>query len=111
MIILFLAALASPAAPGPVGTANTRELDLRCYQAMAMLAREESPRARALGIPAAAYFLGRIDRAGPGFDPAAADGMVPDADRAALISRCTTLLSESGLNLRGEQGEAASNSL
>ena len=72
-----------------------------------MLAREQDPRARALGITAAAYFLGRVDRAAEGYDVSAPMGDVPDAERAILVARCSDLLSEEGIDLRAQPGDPA----
>ena len=92
MNALFLAALmASPAAPAP------DPQDLRCYRLMADLARAEAPAARALGMSAAQFFIGRIDAAAPGYDLASAPA-IASAERAALLGRCTDTLGASGFD-------------
>lgn len=96
MNALLLAALLS-APPAPPG--EPAETDLRCYRAMAELARSDDPAARTLGLTAAQYFLGRIDSAAPGFDVGRI-AAVADVERAALVRRCAEALSESGFNLR-----------
>jgi hypothetical protein len=85
--VLIAVALAAAASnPAPAADATTA-LDQRCFSLMAELAQDQDPRVRSLGRVAAQYFLGRIDAATPGFDPAdaaAAEG----GDRAALLRRC-----------------------
>ncbi|HZF93742.1 MAG TPA: hypothetical protein VEZ20_02600 [Allosphingosinicella sp.] len=92
--ILLAALLASPqaAAPDPA--------DLRCYRLMADLARAEEPAARALGLSAAHFFIGRIDAAVPGYDLARAPA-VPESERADLLARCTQTLGASGFDPEG----------
>ena len=75
------------------------EDDVRCYRAMAELARAEDPPARMLGLAAAQYFLGRIDAAAPGYDMASV-APVAVGDRAGLIRRCSEALRASGFYLR-----------
>jgi hypothetical protein len=89
--LLLAALLASPQAPAPDPS------DLRCYRLMADLARSGEPAARALGLGAAHFFIGRIDAAAPGYDLGAAPA-VPPAERAAALQRCTETLSASGFD-------------
>ena len=89
--ILLAALLASPQAPAP------DPADLRCYRLMADLARADAPAARALGLSAAHFFIGRIDAAAPGYDLARAPA-VPAGERAGLLARCTETLGASGFD-------------
>ncbi|HEX8644264.1 MAG TPA: hypothetical protein VF702_10170 [Allosphingosinicella sp.] len=95
MNALLLAAMLATPVQGPAPD----ETDVRCYRLMAELARAEDPAARALGIGAAQYFLGRIDAAAPGYD-VAAEPPVAEGDRAALLARCTAALDENGFDPR-----------
>jgi hypothetical protein len=92
--LLLAALLASPQAPSP------DPADLRCYRLMADLARADAPAARALGLSAAHFFIGRIDAAAPGYDLARAPA-VPATERAALLARCTETLGASGFDPEG----------
>jgi hypothetical protein len=89
--LLLAALLASPQAPGPDPT------DLRCYRLMADLAHADEPAARALGLSAAHFFIGRIDAAAPDYDltqaPAVAAG-----ERTQVLARCTQTLGASGFD-------------
>jgi hypothetical protein len=98
LIAAFLVA-ASPSAP--VEDANA--LDRRCFGLMAGLAEDDDPRVRSLGRVAAQYFLGRIDAASPGFDPASVE--VPQGNRDALLRRCGDAMQAGGRDFRaiGEQ--------
>jgi hypothetical protein len=101
VLIAALLAAASPSAPA--GDAATA-LDQRCFGLMAQLAEDDDPRVRSLGRVAAQYFLGRIDAASPGFDPA---GAAPPraGERQALLSRCGDAMQAGGRDFReiGEQ--------
>lgn len=98
MNLLILAAVAAAAAPS--------ETDLRCYRLMAELAQAEQPAARALGLGAASWFLGRIDAAAPGYDVARLPG-VPRRERPALARRCAALLEAGGYDPGRQAPEAA----
>ena len=89
--LLLAALMATPAAPRP------DPADLICYRLMADLARAEEPAARALGMSAAHFFIGRIDAAAPGYDLASAPA-VAASERAALLGRCTQMLGASGFD-------------
>jgi hypothetical protein len=92
MSLILFAALA---ASSPQPQAPALEADVRCYRLMADLAAADEPAARALGMSAAHFFIGRIDAAAPGYDLAAAPA-VPEAERAGLLRRCTEALGASG---------------
>ena len=96
MDALLLAALL---AAGPSPAATPDQVDLRCYRAMAELARAEDPAARSVGLAAANYFLGRIDAAAPGYDTSSAPA-VSAAERPALIRRCGEVLNANGFDPR-----------
>ena len=66
---------------------------------MAQLAEDQDPRVRSLGRVAAQYFLGRIDAASPGFDPANAAQPEP-GDRTALLQRCGDAMQAGGRDFR-----------
>jgi hypothetical protein len=93
MNAIFLGALlaSAPAAPA--------DLDLRCYRLMAELAASEDPQARALGVTAAHFFLGRLDSAAPGSE---ARPVAPptDRERPLLLRRCSEALGASGFDVR-----------
>ena len=93
LIAAFLAA-ASPSAP--VDDANA--LDRRCFGLMAGLAEDDDPRVRSLGRVAAQYFLGRIDAAEPGFDPASVE--IPAGHDDALLRRCGDAMQAGGRDFR-----------
>ena len=93
MNFILFAALA--ASSPPQARAPALEADLLCYRLMADLAGAEEPAARALGMSAAHFFIGRIDAAAAGYDLASAPA-VPQAERAALLRRCTEALGASG---------------
>jgi hypothetical protein len=95
MTSLFLAALLASAPQGPAPAAG----DVACYRLMAELARAEDPAVRALGLGAAQYFLGRIDAAAPGHDPAAA-ATPAVSERPELLRRCSAVLEASGFDPR-----------
>ena len=87
--------IALPAAPGPA------PLDLRCFRLMAELAEDEDPRIRSIGRVGAQYFLGRIDAAAPGFDPATArEEGVSAEDYSALLRQCGDIMQAGGSNFR-----------
>ena len=96
--VLIAALLAAAPNPAPVGDA-TIALDQRCFSLMAQLAEDRDPRVRSLGQVAAQYFLGRIDAASPGFDPASAIAPAP-GDRAALLRRCGDAMQAGGRDFR-----------
>ncbi|HEX8193892.1 MAG TPA: hypothetical protein VF552_13425 [Allosphingosinicella sp.] len=96
--LLLAALMASPSAPTP--TPAPDPADLRCYRLMADLARAGDPAARALGLSAAHFFIGRIDAAAPDYDLAAAPP-VPEGERASLLRRCTDMLGASGFDPEG----------
>ena len=89
-IVLAALVAAPPAAPAA--------LDLDCFRLMAELSRQQNPEARALGLAAANFFLGRIDAAAQGFDVRAASG-APAGDRADLVRRCGETLGAAGFDL------------
>ena len=92
--MLLAALLASPSAQAP------DPADLRCYRLMGDLARADEPAARALGLGAAHFFIGRIDAAAPGYDLARAPA-VAAGERPAVLSRCMETLDASGFALEG----------
>jgi hypothetical protein len=77
-------------------------LDQRCFALMADLAEDEDPRIRSLGRMAAQYFLGRLDAARPGFDPAAAlDSDAPEGhERQQLLGACGDAMETGGRDFR-----------
>jgi hypothetical protein len=99
--VLIAALLAAAPTSPPVETATTA-LDRMCFGLMAELAGDDDPRARSLGQVAAQYFLGRIDAATPGFDPAAAldDEPPMGAERDALLGRCGDAMQAGGRDFR-----------
>ena len=96
--VLIAAVLAAAAPHAPVGDAATA-LDQRCFSLMAQLAEDPDPRVQSLGRVAAQYFLGRIDAASPGFDPASAPAPEP-GDRGALLRRCGDAMQAGGRDFR-----------
>jgi len=79
--------IALPAAPAPA------PLDLRCFRLMAELAEDEDPRIRSVGRVGAQYFLGRIDAAAPGFDPATAlEEGASGEDQSDLLRQCGAVM-------------------
>ena len=94
VLIAALLAAASPSAP--VEDANA--LDRRCFGLMAGLAEDDDPRVRSLGRVAAQYFLGRIDAASPGFDPASVAPL--PGDHQALLRRCGDAMQAGGRDFR-----------
>jgi len=100
--IYAAASISAPAhAPGndaPAGAA----LDQRCFVLMADLAGDEDQRIRSLGRMAAQYFLGRIDAARPGFDPASAlEAEAPTgAERERLLGACGDAMEAGGRDFR-----------
>lgn len=96
--IIAAASTSMPANEPAAGAA----LDQRCFVLMADLAEDEDPRIRSLGRMAAQYFLGRIDAARPGFDPAAAlDADAPaGAERQQLLGRCGDAMAAGGRDFR-----------
>jgi hypothetical protein len=101
VLIAAMITAASTIAPAnaPDGPAA---LDQRCFRLMADLAEDEDPRVRALGRMAAQYFLGRIDAARPGFDPAAAlQGDAPAGpERQRLLGQCGDAMAAGGHDFR-----------
>jgi len=96
--VLIAAMIAAAPTPAPVADAATA-LDQRCFGLMAQLAEDDDPRVRSLGRVAAQYFLGRIDAASPGFDPAEASAPAP-GDRQALLRRCGDAMQAGGRDFR-----------
>ena len=102
--VLFAASIfaavstSQPAAEPAAGAA----LDQRCFALMAELAEDVDPRIQSLGRTAAQYFLGRIDAADPGFDPAAAlEVEAPaGAERERLLGRCGDAMQAGGRDFR-----------
>jgi len=108
MHTLLLAALAATVSPADAAAPAPAEIDVRCYRAMAVLARQDDPQARSLGMAAASYFLGRIDAAVPGYDVSLARGAVTASEQPGLVAQCSAILAESGVDLRAEvTGDAA----
>ena len=95
--VLIAAALAAASTHAPVGDANA--LDQRCFSLMAQLAESGDPRVQSLGRVAAQYFLGRIDAAMPGFDPANAAPPAP-GDHSALLRSCGDAMAAGGRDFR-----------
>jgi len=96
--VLIAAMIAAAPTPAPVADAATA-LDQRCFGLMAQLAEDDDPRVRSLGRVAAQYFLGRIDAASPGFDPAEASAPAP-GDHQALLRRCGDAMQAGGRDFR-----------
>lgn len=96
---IFAAAATSTPVNEPVSPAA---LDQRCFRLMADLAENQDPRIRGLGQMAAQYFLGRIDAAQPGFDPASAlEADAPaGAEREQLLGRCGDAMQAGGRDFR-----------
>jgi len=97
--VLIAAMIAAAPNPAPVADAATALLDRSCFSLMAELAEDDDPRVRSLGRVAAQYFLGRIDAASPGFDPAEATA-VPAGDHEALLRRCGDAMQAGGRDFR-----------
>jgi hypothetical protein len=96
--VLIAAVLAAAQPHAPIGDA-TNALDQRCFSLMAQLAEDQDPRVQSLGRVAAQYFLGRIDAASPGFDPASVAPPEP-GDRTALLRRCGDAMQAGGRDFR-----------
>ena len=94
--VLFAALLAAASPSAPVEDANA--LDRSCFGLMAGLAEDDDPRVRSLGRVAAQYFLGRIDAANPGFDPASVAPL--QGDHGALLRRCGDAMQAGGTDFR-----------
>jgi hypothetical protein len=94
--VLIAALLAAAPPSAPVDDANA--LDRRCFGLMAGLAEDDDPRVRSLGRVAAQYFLGRIDAANPGFDPASVEPV--QGNNQALLSRCGDAMQAGGTDFR-----------
>jgi len=96
---LMAAVSTSQPASEPVAGAA---LDQRCFRLMAELAEDSDPGIQSLGRTAAQYFLGRLDSAGAGFDPAAAlEAEAPaGAEREHLLGRCGDALQAGGRDFR-----------
>jgi len=75
-------------------------LDRQCFGLMASLAEDEDPRLSALGRVAAQYFLGRIDAAEPGFDPASAGAAPGGEARTRLLAACGDAMQAGGRDFR-----------
>jgi hypothetical protein len=100
--IFAAASTSAPAsAPGNIAPAGAA-LDQRCFVLMADLAGDEDQRIRSLGRMAAQYFLGRIDAARPGFDPASAlEAEAPaGAERERLLDACGDAMEAGGRDFR-----------
>ena len=99
-VLLAAALLAAAPTQTPVNEpVSPVALDQRCFRLMADLAETEDPRIQSLGRMAAQYFLGRIDAAAPGFDPAAAAPAEP-GDRDQLLRRCGDAMQAGGRDFR-----------
>jgi hypothetical protein len=96
--VLIAAALAAAQTHAPVGDAATA-LDQRCFSLMAQLAESGDQRVQSLGRVAAQYFLGRIDAAMPGFDPANA-APPGQGDHSALLRSCGDAMAAGGRDFR-----------
>ena len=96
--VLIAAVLAAAQTHAPVGDA-ANALDQRCFSLMAQLAEDQAPRVQSLGRVAAQYFLGRIDAASPGFDPANVAPPGP-GDHSALLRRCGDAMQAGGRDFR-----------
>jgi hypothetical protein len=96
--IIAAASTSMPANEPAAGAA----LDQRCFALMADLAEDDDPRIRSLGRMAAQYFLGRLDAARPGFDPAAAlDSDAPQGhERQQLLGACGDAMETGGRDFR-----------
>ncbi len=102
-VLLAAVLLAAAPTPTPVNEpVSPAALNERCFRLMADLAEDEDPRIQSLGRVAAQYFLGRIDAARPGFDPAAAlDGDPPaGAERERLLGACGDAMQAGGRDFR-----------
>jgi len=102
-VLIAAALLAAAPTQTPVNEpVSPAALDERCFRLMADLAEDEDPRIRGLGQTAAQYFLGRIDAARPGFDPAAAlGGDAPaGAERQQLLGTCGDAMQAGGRDFR-----------
>jgi len=102
-VLLAAALLAAAPTQSPVNEpVSPAALNERCFRLMADLAEDEDPRIRSLGRMAAQYFLGRLDAARPGFDPAAAlDADAPDgAERQQLLGACGDAMEAGGRDFR-----------
>ena len=94
--VLIAALLAASPTSAPADRdGRPASLDIGCFQLMAELADDENPQVRTVARTAAQYFLGRIDAAAPGFDPAAAPAPRA-AERAGLMRRCGEALDATG---------------
>ena len=96
--VLIAAVLAAAQPHAPIGDA-ANALDQRCFSLMAQLAEDQDPRVQSLGRVAAQYFLGRIDAASPGFDPASVAPPEP-SDRTGLLRRCGDAMQAGGRDFR-----------
>ena len=102
-VLLAAALLAAAPTQLPVNEpVSPAALDERCFRLMADLAEDEDPRIRGLGRMAAQYFLGRLDSARPGFDPAAALESEDPAgtSRTRLIAQCGDAMQAGGRDFR-----------
>jgi len=101
--VLFAAMIAAASTSAPAnGPVSGAALDQRCFRLMAELAEDSDPRIRSLGRTAAQYFLGRIDAADSGFDPASAlEAEAPQgAEREQLLGRCGEAMQAGGRDFR-----------
>jgi hypothetical protein len=101
--VLLAAAMMAASTIAPVNEpVSGPALNQRCFRLMADLAEDRDPRVQGLGRMAAQYFLGRIDAAQPGFDPASAlEAEAPaGAERAQLLARCGDAMQAGGHDFR-----------
>jgi len=100
--IIAAASTSAPATAPGNGPVAAAALDQRCFRLMADLAEDEDQRIRSLGRMAAQYFLGRIDAARPGFDPAAAlEAEAPAGpERQLLLGACGDAMEAGGRDFR-----------
>ena len=102
-VLLAAALLAAAPTQSPVNEpVSPVALNERCFRLMADLAEDGDPRIRGLGRMAAQYFLGRIDAARPGFDPAAALAAAAPggAERQRLLGACGDAMQAGGHDFR-----------
>ncbi|HYI65162.1 MAG TPA: hypothetical protein VEW71_09780 [Allosphingosinicella sp.] len=102
-VLLAAALLAAAPTQSPVNEpVSPAALDERCFRLMADLAEDEDPRIRGLGRMAAQYFLGRLDQARPGFDPAASlEAAAPAGpERRRLLGACGDAMQAGGRDFR-----------
>lgn len=97
--VLVIAALAASVAPGGSITGpDPAALDARCYRLMEHLADSEEPRVRALALPAAQFFLGRLDARGMGVASPLAEEA--EGDFTPLLRTCGDIMEAGGIDLQ-----------